>query len=140
MVDDPADRQVGHDAGCHLGSRRELLDEVAIGLDRRLAHKPRQLSGGERQRVAIARALVARPPVLLADEPTGNLDSASGGEIIALLARLAQDGTAVIVVTHDREVAAAMDREVLMRDGRIVADTRSRQRAAADADAPADRP
>jgi putative ABC transport system ATP-binding protein len=113
--------------GSHRARAGAAVDALRrVGLDNRLAHRPRQLSGGERQRVAIARALAARPSVLLADEPTGNLDSASGAEIIALLAELAYDGTAIVVVTHDREVAAAMDREVLMRDGRIVGDTLGR--------------
>jgi len=93
-----------------------------VGLGRRLAHRPAQLSGGERQRVAIARAVAGRPDVVFADEPTGNLDSAAGAEIIALLAGLADDGTAIVVVTHDQAVAAAMDRHVVMRDGRVVAD------------------
>jgi putative ABC transport system ATP-binding protein len=93
-----------------------------VGLGGRLRHRPAQLSGGERQRVAIARALVGRPDVVFADEPTGNLDSASGREIVELLAGLADDGTAVIVVTHDQAVAAAMDRRVQMRDGRVVSD------------------
>jgi putative ABC transport system ATP-binding protein len=95
-----------------------------VGLGGRLGHRPAQLSGGERQRVAIARAVAGRPGLVLADEPTGNLDSASGRQIIELLAGLADDGTAVVVVTHDAAVAAAMDRRVEMRDGRVVADER----------------
>ena len=95
-----------------------------VGLGGRLGHRPAQLSGGERQRVAIARAVAGHPGLVLADEPTGNLDSAAGRQIIELLAGLADDGTAVVVVTHDAAVAAAMDRRVAMRDGRIVADER----------------
>jgi putative ABC transport system ATP-binding protein len=94
-----------------------------VGLDARMAHRPGQLSGGERQRAAIARAIVGRPAVVLADEPTGNLDSATGAEIIALLAGLADERTTLIVITHDPGVAAAMRRQVRLRDGRIVADT-----------------
>jgi putative ABC transport system ATP-binding protein len=110
--------------GVRAGDRRAAaiaaLDRV--GLSHRLGHRPGQLSGGERQRVAIARAVAGRPDVVFADEPTGNLDSASGQEIIAVLAGLSDDGTAVVVVTHDQAVAAAMGRHVVMRDGRVVSD------------------
>ena len=112
--------------GVRPGDRRAAaiaaLDRVGLG--DRLRHRPAHLSGGERQRVAIARAVAGRPDVIFADEPTGNLDSAAGAEIIALLAGLADEGTAVVVVTHDQAVAAAMDRHVLMRDGYVVADGR----------------
>jgi len=110
--------------GVRAGDRRAAaiaaLDRVGLG--HRLGHRPGQLSGGERQRVAIARAVAGRPDVVFADEPTGNLDSAAGSEIIALLAGLPDDGTAVVVVTHDQAVAAAMDRHVVMRDGRVISD------------------
>ncbi len=110
--------------GARAGDRRAAAIAALerVGLGHRLAHRPARLSGGERQRVAIARAVAGRPDVVFADEPTGNLDSAAGAEIIALLAGLADDGTAVVVVTHDQAVAAAMDRRVMMRDGRVVSD------------------
>jgi putative ABC transport system ATP-binding protein len=98
----------------------DALDRVGLG--HRLGHRPARLSGGERQRVAIARAVAGHPELVLADEPTGNLDSVAGQQIIELLAGLAADGTAIVVVTHDRAVAAAMDRQVVMHDGRIIAD------------------
>jgi putative ABC transport system ATP-binding protein len=96
----------------------ELLDYV--GLRRRERHRPSQLSGGEQQRVAIARALANRPALLLADEPTGELDARTGAEMITLFERLNSDGTTIVVVTHDEELAHAAKRVVHMRDGEIV--------------------
>ena len=112
--------------GVRVGDRRAAATEALdrVGLGHRLRHRPAQLSGGERQRVANARAVAGCPDVVFADDPTGNLDSAAGAEIIALLAGLADDGTAVVVVTHDQVVAAAMDRHVVMRDGHVVSDDR----------------
>jgi putative ABC transport system ATP-binding protein len=100
---------------------RELLDLVQLG--KRIEHLPDELSGGERQRVAIARALAIYPPILLADEPTGNLDSTTGEEILALIRDLHQRlGATVLIVTHDRHVADSCARTVTLRDGRIVGD------------------
>jgi putative ABC transport system ATP-binding protein len=94
----------------------------AVGLGHRLDHQPTELSGGEQQRVAIARALVTDPRVILADEPTGNLDTATGADVMSLLERLNADrGTALVVITHDMEVASRAPREIRLRDGRIVA-------------------
>jgi putative ABC transport system ATP-binding protein len=111
--------------GGRLAERRRLA-EIAIervGLGHRLGHRPNQLSGGEQQRTAIARALAGRPALVMADEPTGNLDSTTGASILELLRELHDEGTTIVVITHDTDVAAAMERRVEIKDGRIIGDT-----------------
>jgi putative ABC transport system ATP-binding protein len=113
--------------GLSVRSRRDAAASALrrVGLESRVTHRPSRLSGGERQRAAIARAIAGEPQIILADEPTGNLDSATGAEIIRLIAGLAGPCTTVIVITHDIAVAAAMRRDVRLHDGRIVGDTRT---------------
>ena len=100
---------------------REALEKVGLG--HRLGHRPNQLSGGERQRVAIGRAVVGSPAIVLADEPTGNLDTAAGAAVVALLQELNRYGTTIAVITHNHDVAAAMRRRIELKDGRITGDS-----------------
>ena len=112
--------------GARTRERREAARAALerVGLGGRMTHRPGQLSGGERQRVAIARAIAKRPVIVLADEPTGNLDSKSGHEVIELLHELAADGATLVLITHDQGIAAGFPRRVVMSDGEIAGDER----------------
>jgi putative ABC transport system ATP-binding protein len=114
--------------------KKERLDQAKAAIEKvelthRMTHKPNELSGGQRQRVAIARALVNNPSILLADEPTGNLDSKTGVEIMALFARLHQGGNTIIVVTHEADIAAYAHRVIAIRDGQVERDVRQEPHA-----------
>ncbi len=119
-------------AGTSARERRQRAEEALarVGLENRMHHRPNELSGGQRQRVAIARALVNRPSLLLADEPTGNLDSTTSEEIMRVFAELHQQGQTIVVVTHEPSIAAHAERVVVLRDGRLDSDVRNAQAAA----------
>ena len=128
-------------AGVGLAARRQRAAWALerVGLGHKLAARPTQLSGGERQRVAIARAVAGHPAIMLADEPTGNLDSAAGQSIMDLLAELHGEGATIIVVSHDHAIAAALPRRIQMLDGRITVDTAPAQPASARSELAAER-
>jgi putative ABC transport system ATP-binding protein len=119
-------------AGLSAGERRERAEQalVRVGLEQRMHHRPNELSGGQRQRVAIARALVNRPSILLADEPTGNLDSTTSEEIMAVFEELHDQGQTVVMVTHEPDIAAFAERIITLRDGKVASDRATGESAA----------
>ncbi|MGK4593195.1 ABC transporter ATP-binding protein [Amycolatopsis sp. w19] len=119
-VDNVADGLLYAGVTARERARRAETALIRVGLAERLGHRPHELSGGERQRVAIARAVVGEPALLLADEPTGNLDSASGAGVMDLLWELHEGGTTVLVITHDREIAGSLPSQIRLRDGAVV--------------------
>ena len=124
--------------GVPARERRQAAGEALerVGLGHRLSHRPSQMSGGERQRVAIARATVGNPALILADEPTGNLDAATGAAILDLLCRLNKEGATIVVITHDRDVASRMPRQIELADGVIQRDVRSSMLGSSDPSPP----
>jgi putative ABC transport system ATP-binding protein len=109
-------------AGCGVDRRRALQSLARVGIEKRAHHYSTELSGGEQQRVAIARALINNPPLILADEPTGNLDAAAAAQVMSLLQELHAEGRTILLVTHDETVASHAHRTVLLQDGRVIAD------------------
>ena len=114
--------------GMSKEERRQLATDalISVGLEKRMDHRPGEMSGGQQQRVAIARAVAAKPPIIMADEPTGNLDSASGLEIMRQLSTLNEQGTSIILITHDNHLAQMAKRIVTIQDGHIISDAPSK--------------